>query len=116
MTQHDVISAFVDDEPFDPQALADALAAPDGRELLIDILALRHLTALEDAPQPARATTAPRWSAPRLVAAAAVLALTLLGGYQLGVRGTASADEPPPATLVLSGEDIWQDAGTGGRP
>src|SRR5258705_10410622 len=40
-TNHEVISAFLDDEPFEPQALADALADPAGRGLLIDFVFLR---------------------------------------------------------------------------
>ena len=40
---HDVISAFLDDEPFDAAELAAALADRAGRTLLIDLIALRHL-------------------------------------------------------------------------
>ena len=46
---HAVISAFLDDEPFDPVALADALSDPAGRALLIDLLALRHIVQPEEA-------------------------------------------------------------------
>ena len=45
MTNHDVISAFLDNEPFDAGELGAALADPDGRELLLDLLALRTLVA-----------------------------------------------------------------------
>ena len=35
---HDVISAFLDDEPFDSSTLAEALSEPAGRDLLIDLI------------------------------------------------------------------------------
>ncbi len=34
---HEVISAFLDDEAFDANALAHALSEPAGRELLLDL-------------------------------------------------------------------------------
>lgn len=40
---HDVIAAFVDQEPVNAQELSAALAAADGREYLIDLLVLRGL-------------------------------------------------------------------------
>ena len=40
---HAVISAFLDDEAFEPVALAEALSDPAGRALLIDLLALRRI-------------------------------------------------------------------------
>ena len=43
MDTHDVVSAFLDNEPFDPADLARALADPDGRQLLLDLVALRSL-------------------------------------------------------------------------
>ena len=43
MDTHEVISAFLDDEPFDPVDLAAAVADPGGRQLLLDLVALRAL-------------------------------------------------------------------------
>jgi len=40
---HDVIGAFVDNEPVGAEELAAALALPDGRDYLIDLLVLRGL-------------------------------------------------------------------------
>ena len=65
---HDVISAFLDDEPFDANELANALSEPGGRELLLDFIALRHIvhadgTAVDDAAitiEFSRAVTEPR--------------------------------------------------------
>ncbi len=38
---HEVISAFLDEEPFDSEELMDALSDPAGRALLIDLVALQ---------------------------------------------------------------------------
>ena len=80
---HEVISAFLDDEPFAPQDLARALddpagAAPAGRTAL----------------RPRRP-----W---RAVAAAAGLFLALAGGYVAGGRHavTTSSEAPTPTRVV----------------
>ncbi len=39
----DVIAGFVDSEPVEAHALGDALARPEGRAYLIDLLVLRGL-------------------------------------------------------------------------
>jgi hypothetical protein len=102
---HDVISAFIDNEPFDPLALANALADPNGRDLLMDLIALRLVVAadLTDDVRPTRTATSTRW---RILAAAAIL-LALGGGYAAGHR-TASAgsrvaasDAAPAPTRVI---------------
>jgi hypothetical protein len=98
---HEVISAFLDDEPFAPQDLARALDDPAGRALLIDLIALRQIV------QPAGAAPAVRtalrarrpWLA---VAAAAGLFLALAGGYVAGGRHavTTSSEAPTPTRVV----------------
>ena len=60
---HEVISAFLDDEPFDPQELSDALSDPAGRALLIDLIALRRIVQPTDAAPAIRAAT-PVWRPP----------------------------------------------------
>ena len=50
---HDVISAFLDDERFEANALVEALSQPEGRAILIDLIALRHLTRAEHGSVPA---------------------------------------------------------------
>jgi hypothetical protein len=45
---HDVISALLDDEPFDPEELREALDDPAGRALLIDLVALRRIVQPRD--------------------------------------------------------------------
>jgi hypothetical protein len=101
---HEVISAFLDDRPFDPAELADALNDPAGRALLIDLVVLRRIVQPTD-PVPAmtrpRAASRQPW---RVVAAAAALVLTLAGGYLAGARreATVSIEAPPPTRTVAA--------------
>ena len=115
----DVISAFLDDEPFDPDALARPLAQPGTPEVLIDFIPLRHVVS-EDAvvEQPIAKPARSRWR--DLVAAAAVVA-ALAGGYAVG-RGQTGPDPsgddssaPKPTRVVELRPGVeWQPV-TGGR-
>ena len=110
-TNHAVISAFLDDEPFEPQALAEALADPAGREVLIDFVLLRHVAQSEESAGVAPASAPQAKRSLYLVAAAAVL-VALLGGYQLGQRQpTDDSPRPPAATRVVQSEPVWQEVG-----
>jgi hypothetical protein len=104
---HDVISAFLDDEPFDARQLADALSDPDGRAQLIDLLALRHVM------QPGKhawAVAQPiKNSGLRALLAVAAMIVALIGGYALGQRQTEiGRSEAPPATRVVEAPAAWQ--------
>ena len=97
---HQVISAFLDDEPFDPAQLADALSDPDGRALLIDLMALRHLT---QADRIVLTPTKRTWLSPaRALLTAAALLMAIGGGYFAGVRrgGDATLTAPAPNRIV----------------
>lgn len=86
----EVIAAFVDGERVDPAVLKAALAQPDGRDYLVDMVALREVIA-HDGPQPATAGAsqpARRW----LAAAAAAIVLSLAGGYTWGHRSVSPRD------------------------
>lgn len=105
---HDVISAFLDDEPFDSSQLAQALSEPDGRALLLDLLALRHVV------QPGKEATAfERPSGrlgPRTFIAAAAVVVALVGGYLLGERRAGVTDATAPAaTRVVDAPAAWQE-------
>jgi hypothetical protein len=110
--KHDVISVFLDNEPFDAPALVEALADPEGRALLVDLVALRHVVQPADAlvvlAPPRRAPGPVLW-----VAAAASICLAAFGGYQFGVRRDAGSDPPPPATVVIKASN-WTDVAPGG--
>jgi hypothetical protein len=98
---HEVISAFLDDEPFDPQELANTLSDPTGRTLLIDLIALRQIVQLTDAA-PAISAANPVRRPWRLAAAAAALFFALAGGYLVGERrAVATSSEAPPPTRIV---------------
>jgi hypothetical protein len=107
---HEVISAFLDDEPFDPRALADALSEPSGRALLLDFLALRQVVQ-STGQQPLAVVERQRQRKPAswkaLVAAAAVV-VALAGGYVVGQRERVSPADAPPATRVADAPAAWQ--------
>jgi len=70
METHEVVSAFLDDEPFDPADLARALADPCGRQVLLDLVALRTLVRDEPIAPPAHtAVSRPKWIAVGFLAA-----------------------------------------------
>ena len=106
--KHEVISAFLDNEPFEPDELSGALADADGRALLIDLVALRQLTQPDEASMKAL-TTPRRWSPLGMAAAAAALVLAVAGGYRLGDRSDTDSVAPPPATRTVSAGATWQD-------
>jgi hypothetical protein len=105
---HDCLAAFADGEPVDPGLLDRALADPEARAYLIDLLALRGLYGRRAAgPEPGRTagepgaaamapvepptasatTTRGRW----LPAIAALITVSVLGGY---IAGRQSASRP----------------------
>ena len=111
-TNDEVISAFLDDEPFEPQALAEALADPEGRELLIDFVLLRYVAESEESANAVTPTPALRSKRPVYLLAAAAVVVALLGGYQLGQRqSTDDALRAPAATRVVKSEPVWQEVG-----
>lgn len=109
---HDVISAFLDDEPFVADELATALSDPAGRALLIDLVALRHIVQPDATPV---AATPRWWSSLRYAAAAAAIVFALVGGYVAGGRNTGpAASEPPAPTRVVHAPGNWQVVPQGG--
>lgn len=95
----EVIAAFVDGERVDPARLKSALATPDGRDYLADMVALREVVAHDLVPAahaPARSTR--RW----IVATAAAVVLSLAGGYSLGHRSAPGGGAPALGGAVRS--------------
>ena len=108
--RHEIISAFLDDEPFDASQLAEALAEPAGRDLLIDLIALRHLARSDDKePHTLRDPEPWRASLRAMLAAAAVL-VALVGGYLVGERRSETGlPDAPAATRVVDAPPAWQE-------
>jgi hypothetical protein len=108
MNIEETIDAFADGQNVDATALDAALASPEGRAYLIDLLALRAL--MQDETAAVVAAPARRaWSALSLARAAAI-AFTLLGiGYAAGLRreeaapivATTDDTRPPEPTRVI---------------
>src|SRR5262245_62047286 len=90
----EVIAAFVDGERVDPIALKSALSVPEGRDYLVEMIALREVVAHDSvAADTAGSRPARRW----LIGAAAAIVLSLGGGMALGHRLAAN---PSDATAV----------------
>jgi hypothetical protein len=111
---HDVISALLDDEPFDPEELLEALSDPAGRALLIDLVALRRIVQPRDVTPPLAALNAVRPRPWQWLAAAAALILALVGGYAAGVRrgGTETLAGAPPPTRIVQAVPFTPTGGT----
>ena len=110
---HEVISALLDNEPFDPEELSDALSDPTGRALLIDLVMLRRIVQPGDpipAAPTAKTVSGYSW---RVAAAAAALVLSIAGGYIAGERRaeTVSSEAPAP-TRIVEAEPFVPTGGT----
>ncbi len=119
---HDVISAFLDNEPFDAQELAAALATSEGRDQLIDLIALRSVVQPIEQPRVAAAGRRPLW----MLASAAAVLVALVSGYQFGrttesaslVPGVGASVTAPEPTTVLKfepGVNWTESPRSGGR-
>jgi hypothetical protein len=95
----DILGAFIDGERVDPAALKEALARPEGRDYLIDLLALRDLAG-DVAPFIASAPPARPLSPLFPWAAAAALLVCIGGGFLAGARATRVALAPAATTAV----------------
>ena len=112
--RHDVISAFLDDERFDASELADALSDPEGRDLLLDLVALRHVVQPERKEVMVVYERRPARSTLRLALAAAAVVVALAGGYVMGQRRADVASfDAPAATRVVEAAGTWQDVPRG---
>lgn len=99
---YEVLSAFLDDEPFATEELTNALSDPTGRALLIDLLQLRRIVQPSESLPAMAAETVRRRSAWRVVATAAALFVALAGGYVIGEQQSsrAAVEAPQPTRVV----------------
>ena len=111
---NEVISALLDDRPFDLQDLATTLEQPEGRALLIDLLALRRIVQPIDSIPLVPLASLNRWSRLRPLIVAAAVVVALAGGYFLGLkRAPAVAESAAPAPtrvvqITSTSEDLSQ--------
>jgi hypothetical protein len=114
---HEVISAFLDDEPFNRGSLVEALSEPAGRDLFVDLIALRHLMLAEGKDAPALTDQQPRRSSWRALVAVAAVLVALVGGYLAGQRRSEAAmSAAPPATRVVQAPAAWKTVPSGRMP
>jgi hypothetical protein len=112
MSRDEVISMFLDNEPFDPHDLANALSDPAGRALLIDLIELRRIVQPNDAVPVMSAVVPARRRGWRVAAAAAALVVAITGGYLVGERRAPAASvEAPPPTRVVQAEPFSPTGG-----
>lgn len=90
---HEVISAFLDNEPFDPQELSAALATAEGRDLLLDLIALGSVVQPSEQARTVVTGRRPMW----ILASAAAVLIALVSGYQFG-RNSDGATQPAAGT------------------
>jgi hypothetical protein len=93
----DVISAFLDNEPFDARELSAVLATQEGRDLLIDLIALRSVVQPPEQERTAGSRRRPLW----MWASAAAVLLALFSGYQFG-RASDGATPAPGVTSAIT--------------
>jgi hypothetical protein len=103
---HEIIGAFLDGEPVEPERLGEALAGEDARRCLVDLLVLRGLmrsdTGAEPVvvPPPATLTRPRSWR----LAAAVTLVMGAAAGY--GVGWWSAVDREPPTTGPADGPTV----------
>ena len=105
MSTHEVISAFLDDEPFESADLAAALADPEGRRLLLDLMALRTLVRSDPLGPPAHhaplAISRPKWIAVGFLAASVLFGAGAAWLLPSRLRNPTD-DVPPTPTHVIT--------------
>ena len=130
-SQVEALAAWVDGEPVSRIDVAAALETSEGRDYVLDLMALRHMVsvttptlAAKPAPRPA-----PRWKA---FAAAAAVVLCAAGGFAAGrllspvpgpsagepdvmaapISVPASASAPEPTRVIQLDEGTsWRESG-----
>jgi len=100
---HELLSALLDREPVDPDALAAALERAEARALLIDFVRLRAVVHADGAGEPLATRQAPaRRTLARplfqLAAAVLLIALGVMAGHRLA---PGDVEAPPEPTRIV---------------
>jgi hypothetical protein len=99
----EVIEAFADGEPVDPDELKRALAVEPGRAHLVEVLALRGVVAGPGVARPLAVVPRHRPLAltlRRALAVAALVVLSVAGGYVAGRRDSVPEPIQPQQTVT----------------
>lgn len=113
----EVLSALIDGEAVDADAVAEALEAPANRALLVDFIRVRDTVQREDGtaptwrPDPVAALATTRAGAPRVwLRVAAVLALLAAGAAGgTWVQSVLTQERPPEPTRIVQLELVeWR--------
>ena len=107
-----VLSALIDREAVDPDALSATIESAEARAALVDMVRLRAMVAAEldaepamQAPRPSTVIASGAW---RWVAAAVIpLAVGLGGGYWWRVRAESTPPTPTRVVQFVQGVD-WK--------
>jgi hypothetical protein len=103
---HDVIGAFVDNEPIEAEDLAAALATPDGRDYLIDLLVLRGLVA-DGGSRLTRSAVVPKKTSRYVFWLPAIAAALITIGVGAGfIAGRLLSNRATPAAPASDSADI----------
>ena len=103
--QFEALAAWVDGEPVARTEVADALETREGRDYVLDLMALRHMVAVTTPSLAAKVTpgSGHRWPA---FAAAAAVVLCAAGGFAAGrfltPVSSASSNEIAPVSTPAS--------------
>ena len=97
-----VLAAFMDGERVDAEALKRALSQAEGRDYLVDLLALRDMVTDSGATPAGAVPPAPARSTFQWVAAAAVIALSVLGGYLAGSHAILRSESGDATRQITS--------------
>ena len=101
-SSYEVISVFLDDEPFDSDELVRALSDPAGRAFLIDLVALRGIVQPAETCRHSEAPTPrdPRCGGPRPPPRPCSLPSPVGISSATDVASTPVSDAPPPTRIV----------------
>lgn len=102
---HELLSALLDREPVEPEALAAALERPEARALLVDFVRLRAVLQPDVVDEPVVTTRTPpparralAWPILHLAAAILLVVLGALAGHRLS---PGDVEPPPEPTRVV---------------
>ena len=130
-SQFEALAAWVDGEPVARTEVAVALETPEGRDYVLDLMAIRHMVAVTTPVPTATVASSPgrRW--PAFAAAAAAVVLCAAAGFAAGrlvtpfqpasperpdgvvpVSAPASIAAPAPTRVIRLDEGTsWRESG-----